>query len=73
MRLEVLSAFEVIMIIGRFFALTVLPVSLMRKLIASNSCNKSFGNSISALSISSIKTIDLSLCSKAFPRGPSLM
>ena len=67
------SLFDVISTTGRCLAAISSLVSMMVKRISSSSRNRSFGNSRSALSISSMSSTWRSAAAKAWPSGPSLM
>ncbi len=67
------SLFDVMITIGRSFATTSSPVSRMVKRISSISRRMSFGNSRSALSISSIRSTWRLFAENTRPRGPRRM
>ena len=67
------SLFEVMITTGRCLATISSPVSMTVKRISSSSRSRSFGNSRSALSTSSISSTCRSCAANARPSGPSRM
>ncbi|ASV11661.1 hypothetical protein B2G51_07840 [Leptospira santarosai] len=67
------SLFEVMIVKGRCFAWIRFEISGMKNSIRSNSKSRSLGNSISALSISSMRTIVFLSRLNASPSAPSRM
>jgi hypothetical protein len=70
---QLFSLFDVMITNGRSRAATSSPVSTIVKRISSSSRSRSFGNSMSALSTSSMSRTWRDSAAKQRPSGPSLM